>query len=521
LKGEREVTQQSNAFFILFVGGLMVFVSGCPSGTPVNQTPIADAGDDQGVSGGDVTMLDASGSSDPDGDALDYQWTQAAGTRVTLESPTEATTSFTAPNIAGTLRFAVRVTDPGGLSSSDTVNIAVQAVDNLAPVADAGDDQDVAGGAVVTLNGAGSFDPDGTSLTYRWRQTGGVAVALSADDIASPTFTAPNIDGSLEFELTVTDVEGLSSTDATTVTVTRVAPALFATNYQEGSVISFANADTVSGDVAPDTTLAGDATRLAGPTDIVISKSGILMVANAAADTLAFFYPVSAAVGDVAPIRETTAGLDSPRSLAYSEADSLVFVSNVGPAYEILVFEPPVIDPDRGFVTGAVLVRTITSADLAVPTGIALVSSDDLYVANNGAKNVLVFGDASGADGDVTPERIISSSAFVDPIDVFVNDSDHLFVLDAGGQVHIFANASTLNGSVEPASTLSIEGGDAMTAMAVDAAGIGYLVDGGAGAVYIFDNLSNRAGSSSPDRTITGPATGLQTPIGLFLREVP
>ena len=513
--------RQSNTLIWLIGSGLMLFASGCPSDAPVNQAPLADAGQDQSVSGGDLTTLDASGSSDPDGDALGYEWTQTAGESVTLESPEQETITFVAPNTSGTLRFAVTVTDTGGLSSSDTVNITVQAVENLAPVADAGEDQSVEGGAVVTLDATGSSDPDGDLITYMWQQTAGAAVELSADDVASPDFTAPNIGGSLEFELRVYDAQGLSSSDRIRVTITRLPPTLLVTNAQGNSVISFANADTVSGNVSPQTTLAGESTGLAAPTDVLVIGVGALVVANAEADLLSFFYPLSSADGDVAPIRDTTWGLDSPRSMAYSEAQNLVFVSNTGSGNEILVFEPPYLDPSQGFVTGAILVRTITSEGLDLPTGLALASTDSLYVANNGAGNVLVFSEASSADGDVEPERIISSTAFVDPIDVFVNDSDQLFVLDASGSVHIFANASTLEGNVDPASTLSIEGANVMTAIAVDRAGIGYALDGGANAVYVFDDLFNRTGSSSPDRTITGSATGLNAPSGLFLREVP
>ncbi len=514
------MTRQTSTSVMLIGAGLTIFTLGCPTGAPVNQAPVADAGNDQSISGGDLITLDASGSSDPDGDALEYQWTQTAGPTVILESPAEESTSFVAPNTTGTLRFAVTVTDPGGLYSSDTVNITVQAVENLAPVADAGEHRSVDGGAFVSLDGTGSFDLDGDPVTYMWLQTAGVAVELSADDAISPHFTAPNIDGSLEFELTVDDGQGLSSNDTTTVTITRVPPTLFVANWQGDSVISFSNADTVSGNVSPQTTLAGESTDLAAPTDVTIIAVGALVVTNADADTLSFFYPLSSADGNAPPIRDTTWGLDSPRSVAYSEPQDLIFVSNIGSASDILVFEPPYRDPSQGFVTGATLTSTITSEELNVPTGLALVSTDSLYVANNGARNVLVFSEASSADGNVDPERIISSTAFADPIDVFVDESDQLFVLDASGQVHVFTNASTLDGGVEPVSTLSIEGANVMTAMAVDRAGIGYLLDGGADAVYVFDDLSNRTGSSWPDRTITGPATGLQAPAGLFIREV-
>ncbi len=83
----------------------------------------------------------------------------------------------------------------------------------MAPVAsaqvtaNAGDDQIVAEGAFVTLDGGDSSGP-GSALTYEWRQTAGTETALPVvlDDIAaiSPTFTAGTA-VELEFELTVSD----------------------------------------------------------------------------------------------------------------------------------------------------------------------------------------------------------------------------------------------------------------------------------------------------------------------------
>src|SRR5688572_24680386 len=43
-------------------------------GEPNNAAPVADAGADQGVDVGDVVLLDASGSEDPDGDDIAYDW---------------------------------------------------------------------------------------------------------------------------------------------------------------------------------------------------------------------------------------------------------------------------------------------------------------------------------------------------------------------------------------------------------------------------------------------------------------
>ena len=181
-----------------------------------NQPPTADAGDDQSVAKGSEVTLDGSGSSDPEGGALTYAWSQTGGTTVTLRSATSAKPTFTAPSADGTLTFSLTVADPQGLTGTDSVTVAVE---NQPPTADAGDDQSVAQGSEVTLDGSGSSDPEGSTLTYAWSQTAGTTVTLRSATSVKPTFTAPGADGTLTFSLTVTDTENSSDTDSTTVTV--------------------------------------------------------------------------------------------------------------------------------------------------------------------------------------------------------------------------------------------------------------------------------------------------------------
>jgi len=96
---------------------------------------------------------------------------------------------------------------------------------NNPPAADAGLDQTVTEGTVVTLDGSGSTDPDDGIASYLWEKTSGPAVTLSGVSSAKPTFTAPDVglDGeSLTFRLTVTDNGGLDSVDICIVNVTWV-----------------------------------------------------------------------------------------------------------------------------------------------------------------------------------------------------------------------------------------------------------------------------------------------------------
>lgn len=91
------------------------------SGAP----PRAELGADRTVRSGEVVELDASGSSDPDGDPLGFAWAQLMGPEVAL-APSDTMMTFIAPDVSSPTRmtFTVTVTDDDG-ADVDAVDVVV------------------------------------------------------------------------------------------------------------------------------------------------------------------------------------------------------------------------------------------------------------------------------------------------------------------------------------------------------------------------------------------------------------
>ena len=118
--------------------------------------------------------------------------------------------------------FTYKVTDAAGHSSNTaTVNIAVKLI-NQRPVANAGGSYVVAPGTDLVLNGAGSVDPNGDPLTYRWD--------IKGDGIIDATTVSPTIpwatlvslglvSGVTTVKLEVRDPSGLSSMASTSLQI--------------------------------------------------------------------------------------------------------------------------------------------------------------------------------------------------------------------------------------------------------------------------------------------------------------
>ncbi len=198
---------------------------GAGGGTDENTVPVAFAGDNQNVKTGTLVTLSGSGT-DADGDLLSYRWafvSKPANSSAALSSQDKSNPSFTV-DLDGTYILGLVVNDGTIDSQTDTVTVTATPVSqNSAPVANAGPDQNVTTGTLVTLSGSGT-DADGDLLSYRWAfvsKPANSSAALSSQDKSNPSFTV-DLDGTYILGLVVNDGTIDSQTDTVTVTATPV-----------------------------------------------------------------------------------------------------------------------------------------------------------------------------------------------------------------------------------------------------------------------------------------------------------
>ena len=158
---------------------------------------------------GDIPLtvsFDASGSSDPDGDAITYSWDFGDGSSDTGISPSHI---FTA---VGVFSVVLTVTDSRGAATTATESITVNAVPNDPPVA-AITASAISGDSPlsVTFDASGSTDPDGDVLSYSWDFQNG---STSDKTVVTTVFSTA---GTYIVSLTADDGKG--GTDVATITI--------------------------------------------------------------------------------------------------------------------------------------------------------------------------------------------------------------------------------------------------------------------------------------------------------------
>jgi len=174
-----------------------------------NSVPLANAGPSRMADTNQELSFNASASLDMDGTKATYLWDFGDGTNSTDMVAIHGYADD------GLYYVALTVTDNLGAKGSATINVFVN---NVVPVAIAGNSQTVDIGTAVTLNASGSTDSDGTIVTYAW-DFGDKTTWTGVETAHTYQKT-----GAYGVVLTVTDDDGAKGIDILVVTVLGPAP---------------------------------------------------------------------------------------------------------------------------------------------------------------------------------------------------------------------------------------------------------------------------------------------------------
>lgn len=188
-------------------------------GTP-NQVPTANPGNGYNGTVNNPVQFNGSGSFDPDGTIVTYQWNFGDGVTGSGVAPMHAYTA------AGNYTVSLVVTDNNGAFSplaTTNANIASVPPTNQMPQARPGGPYSGTVNIAVQFDGNSSFDPDGTIVNYQWNF--GDGTPFGSGPTPQHTYSAPGPNnGSYPVILTVTDNSGAQASAQTTANISSGAP---------------------------------------------------------------------------------------------------------------------------------------------------------------------------------------------------------------------------------------------------------------------------------------------------------
>ena len=205
--------------------------------TVPNRIAIANAGLDQAVTVGENAVLDASGSSDLDGDPLQFKWTILQKPEGSASALSDASASNPTLPIDSEGVYLVQLIVNDGFEDSQPDTVLLN-VGNVPPVADAGVNIIALLGDTITLDGSNSSDDNGDLLTFVWSFESipaGSNATLINTATARPFFVIDQA-GDYVARLKVSDGLEISDPDTITVSVGNAAPVANAGIDQSGFV---------------------------------------------------------------------------------------------------------------------------------------------------------------------------------------------------------------------------------------------------------------------------------------------
>ena len=171
--------------------------------------PTVDAGVDQNATEGSVVILNAT-VVDADTDSLTYAWSHDSALIIQLTNSASPSTTFAAPAVDADTAVTFTLTvDDGTTTTTDSLVVTITDIPavNSTPVVDAGDDQIVLEGSIVTLT-ATATDADDNQLAHTWTYHPLLNLTLTHATTTSSWFTAPDVNANTTITFTLTADDG-------------------------------------------------------------------------------------------------------------------------------------------------------------------------------------------------------------------------------------------------------------------------------------------------------------------------
>ncbi len=373
-----------------------------------------------------------------------------------------------------------------------------------------------AGGTAITITGTSFLA--GATVSVGGNPAAGVVVV----DSTMITCSTPAGTGIVDVAVTTA---GGTGTLAGSFTYAGLATIMVVDNGINAVVI-WRPDDDVDGNEAPDSTIGGVVnTQFADALGLDHdSRTDTLVVGDTDNEAVKFFDGVTSLDGDVAPTRTLVGAatlLDHTYDVVVDEVRNVLYASyRTGAVGGVLAFA------NASTIDGNVApVRNITGFGNHDKRIFVDAINDRLYVADSDSvpPSLKVYDNASTVTGDVAPDRTVSgaSTNFVFPWGIAVDiGRDILYLSDESGHaIHIFDNASTIDGNIAPSRTVTGATStlDSPSDIAVDPVTdtlyvTNYSMGVFPGSLSVWENASTVDGDVAPSRAIEGAATTLEGP---------
>ncbi len=274
--------------------------------------------------------------------------------------------------------------------------------------------------------------------------------------------------------------------------------------------VGFDSAQSLSGVGLPATLeLMSSNSTVIQPRDAALDSRGALyLISGAKGGSIAIYNNPLTATGSRLPDRvvsgDATLIANNPSGIAIDRENELLYLSN--PVGELLVFD--IASPEL-FNGDIAPVRTFR-VDLPLFSAEQIrFANGSLYVvdARGGTSDILAFDNPAALQGDVTPDRVISTAGFDNTIGIDIDAQDRLWVgVRDLGQVLLFTAAKSLDGAATPDVALSITDVDVSpkpSFATTDSEDRLYVADSNGNVVFVFDKASELvSGARAASRTI-------------------